>query len=327
MKLIAFLIIFTCILIIRLFIFIIRSACKAVDFIEKPMNVISKNYNDNCNGFGDGNIYIIYINYIRKNSYYSKKHYNTMFEVVMYFYFTSLMNYYLGNKDINDDMKLYTIRRVLAYTISYNKKIKGLTLPDDILDNIPDAENILVKYFDNFNTKIQALYNEISPSESPLSTAIFHEQSIKVITDFFINELNINDVNDTELSYTIAATFKFVNITFEYTLSQMRRYYNKWGINVSILILLIILLLMALLPLPYGYYILLRFAVFFGLIYEIIKNKKLNQDTIYIFIVIAVLYNPIIRMPLGRVIWVIVNILTAIYLIYCLWKYKNIKGD
>ncbi len=95
----------------------------------------------------------------------------------------------------------------------------------------------------------------------------------------------------------------------------------------SILILLIILLLLALLPLPYGYYILLRFAVFFGLIYEIIKNKKLNQDTIYIFIVIAVLYNPIIRMPLGRVIWVIVNILTAIYLIYCLLKYKNLKGD
>ena len=92
-------------------------------------------------------------------------------------------------------------------------------------------------------------------------------------------------------------------------------------------LLLIILLLAALLPLPYGYYILLRFTVCFGSIYEIITNPTLNKDTILIFIAIAVLYNPIIKMPLGRPIWSIVNIITAIYLIYYLWKHKNIKGD
>lgn len=92
-------------------------------------------------------------------------------------------------------------------------------------------------------------------------------------------------------------------------------------------LLLIILLLAALLPLPYGYYILLRFFVCFGSFYEVIANPTLNKDTILIFIAIAVLYNPIIKMPLGRPIWSIVNIITAIYLIYYLWKCKNINGD
>ena len=64
-----------------------------------------------------------------------------------------------------------------------------------------------------------------------------------------------------------------------------------------------VLLFFALLPLPYGYYILLRFTVCFGSIYEIITNPTLNKDTIFIFIAIAVLYNPIIKMPLGRSIW------------------------
>ena len=87
-----------------------------------------------------------------------------------------------------------------------------------------------------------------------------------------------------------------------------------------VLIFLIILLLIALLPLPYGYYILLRFAVCFGLIYEIITNPILNRDTIFIFIAIAVLYNPIIKMPLGKPIWMIVNVLTATYFAYQLYR-------
>ena len=81
-----------------------------------------------------------------------------------------------------------------------------------------------------------------------------------------------------------------------------------------------VLLFFALLPLPYGYYILLRFTVCFGSIYEIITNPTLNKDTIFIFIAIAVLYNPIIKMPLGRSIWMIVNVLTAIYFAYQLYR-------
>ncbi len=87
-----------------------------------------------------------------------------------------------------------------------------------------------------------------------------------------------------------------------------------------VLIFLIILLFFALLPLPYGYYILLRFFICFGLIYEVITKTKLDTETITIFIALAILYNPIIKMPLGKPIWMIVNVLTAIYFAYQLYE-------
>lgn len=89
--------------------------------------------------------------------------------------------------------------------------------------------------------------------------------------------------------------------------------------------LLIIFLFLALLPLPYGYYILLRFLVCFGTIRELFIAPSNNTDTIFILIAIAVLYNPIIKMPLGRPIWTIVNVLTALYFIFYLFKKHNMK--
>lgn len=89
--------------------------------------------------------------------------------------------------------------------------------------------------------------------------------------------------------------------------------------------LLIIFLFLALLPLPYGYYILLRFLVCFGTIRELFIVPLNNMDTTFILIAIAVLYNPIIKMPLGRPIWTIVNVLTALYFIFYLFKKHNMK--
>lgn len=87
----------------------------------------------------------------------------------------------------------------------------------------------------------------------------------------------------------------------------------------------IIFLFLALLPLPYGYYILLRFLVCFGTIRELFIAPSNNIDTTFILIAIAVLYNPIIKMPLGRPIWTIVNVLTALYFIFYLFKKHNMK--
>ena len=89
--------------------------------------------------------------------------------------------------------------------------------------------------------------------------------------------------------------------------------------------LLIIFLFLALLPLPYGYYILLRFLVCFGTIRELFIAASNNTNTTFILIAIAVLYNPIIKMPLGRPIWTIVNVLTALYFIFYLFKKHNMK--
>ena len=79
-----------------------------------------------------------------------------------------------------------------------------------------------------------------------------------------------------------------------------------------------ILLLIALLHLPYGYYSLLKLVVCFVLIKEILElnQNQNNINEILIFSALAVLYNPIVAIPLGKVIWSIVNITTIIYLIY-----------
>lgn len=89
------------------------------------------------------------------------------------------------------------------------------------------------------------------------------------------------------------------------------------------LLLSTILLCMALQPLPYGYYVLLKFIVCFTCIKEILVCSKHNVNTLLIFLALILLYNPIIKMPLGKPIWGFVNILTGIYFIYYLIKNKK----
>lgn len=90
------------------------------------------------------------------------------------------------------------------------------------------------------------------------------------------------------------------------------------------LVLSIVLLLIALLPLPYGYYILLKLVICFSCIREIIIGSKDNVDELLFFLAITILYNPIVKMPLGKAIWSIVNVLTASYFIYHLFKNRRI---
>ena len=89
------------------------------------------------------------------------------------------------------------------------------------------------------------------------------------------------------------------------------------------ILLSIILLFIALLPLPYGYYILLKLIICFSCIREIVIGKKDNIDTILLLLAIAVLYNPIVKMPLGKPLWCVVNVLTASYFIYYLFKNRR----
>ncbi|MEI3270050.1 MAG: DUF6804 family protein [Candidatus Gastranaerophilaceae bacterium] len=89
------------------------------------------------------------------------------------------------------------------------------------------------------------------------------------------------------------------------------------------ILILIILLLLAILPLSYGYYILLRFLVCVGVIRELFLAPSNNTDTTISLVAIAVLYNPIIKMALGRPIWTIVNIVTALYFIFYLSNNKK----
>lgn len=97
--------------------------------------------------------------------------------------------------------------------------------------------------------------------------------------------------------------------------------------NIS-LIVSIIFLILAIFKMPYGYYYLLKFVICFVSIKEalLVYDKTQKFDgTVLTFIALALLYNPISKMPLGREIWTIVNVLTIIYFIYCILRQNKEK--
>ena len=70
-----------------------------------------------------------------------------------------------------------------------------------------------------------------------------------------------------------------------------------------------------LLPMPYGYYFLSRLVVCICAIFFLSQLYKLKEGTsLFIFVGIAILYNPLFPIHLGdKSIWIVVNIITAIF--------------
>ena len=86
----------------------------------------------------------------------------------------------------------------------------------------------------------------------------------------------------------------------------------------SIRVILVALVLWALLPTnPYGYYQLLKVLVCAGCSYLGVKtlNASKGKDLVWVYITMAVIYNPLIPIHLGRSIWTLVNIVTVVILI------------
>ena len=86
-------------------------------------------------------------------------------------------------------------------------------------------------------------------------------------------------------------------------------------------LILIIALLLCLGPMPYGFYMLVRFfaTVMFGLMaYRYYQEKK--ENLMIVFGTLAVLFQPIIKIPLGRAVWNVVDVSVAIGLIVLLLK-------
>lgn len=82
-----------------------------------------------------------------------------------------------------------------------------------------------------------------------------------------------------------------------------------------------VLLLIALFNNPYGYYQILKWVITLSSAY--IANyyfKNNNEKYGWIFVSIAILYNPIIPIHLVRETWEIINVITAIIFIYSLKK-------
>lgn len=90
--------------------------------------------------------------------------------------------------------------------------------------------------------------------------------------------------------------------------------------------ILIIALVLCLAPMPYGYYILVRYfaMVVFGLMtYQYYQEKK--ENLMITFGALAVLFQPFLKIPLGRIVWNIVDIAIAIVLLVILLKEHESK--
>jgi hypothetical protein len=89
-------------------------------------------------------------------------------------------------------------------------------------------------------------------------------------------------------------------------------------------IILSILLIICLLEMPYGYYQFVRFAAMVGFAYFAYSaSEQKKQNEVFIFIALAILFQPFIKIALGRTIWNIVDVIVGIGLIASLFKSKE----
>ena len=79
---------------------------------------------------------------------------------------------------------------------------------------------------------------------------------------------------------------------------------------------------------PYGYYILLRWiccAAFAYLAVQALAQEK--EGWVWILGVTAAVYNPIIRINLGREVWSVINVVTIAIAIVSLFVLRVKKGE
>lgn len=92
----------------------------------------------------------------------------------------------------------------------------------------------------------------------------------------------------------------------------------------SIKIILVVLLLGCLIDFPYGYYQLVRFSAMAGFVYLAIDAHQNNiSKHVFIYIVLALLFQPFIKVALGRTIWNFVDVVVAIWLLTTLSSSKK----
>lgn len=85
----------------------------------------------------------------------------------------------------------------------------------------------------------------------------------------------------------------------------------------------IIFLLLALLPMPYGYYTLLRLFLFItSCFYMFNDSEEEKSNLFYGWLILMLLYNPIIPVYLSRDIWQAVNILSILFISFGIYRQK-----
>lgn len=99
-------------------------------------------------------------------------------------------------------------------------------------------------------------------------------------------------------------------------------------ILITLKVIISILLLLCLLDLPYGYYQLTRFisCVVFGYFsFEAYQRK--SQSELIIFGMLSLLFQPFIKVSLGRDLWNILDVIIPIYIGYTVFAKRKNEED
>lgn len=92
----------------------------------------------------------------------------------------------------------------------------------------------------------------------------------------------------------------------------------------AVKIILAVLLFLCLLDMPYGFFQVVRFAALVGfavLAYQ--ANEKENKTEMIVFICLAVLFQPLLKISLGRQVWNVVDVFVGVGLIASLFIGKK----
>lgn len=82
-----------------------------------------------------------------------------------------------------------------------------------------------------------------------------------------------------------------------------------------------VLLLFCLLDMPYGYYQFVRTVAMIAFAWlAYLASMKRDKTEMIIYIGLALLFQPIIKISMGRSIWNLVDVLVAGWLLYSVWK-------
>ena len=86
-------------------------------------------------------------------------------------------------------------------------------------------------------------------------------------------------------------------------------------------IILAILFFLCLLKMPYGFYQLVRFAALVGFtILAYMANQNHKQTEMIVYIVLALLFQPFLKIAFGRQIWNILDVVIGIALIVSIFQ-------
>ena len=96
------------------------------------------------------------------------------------------------------------------------------------------------------------------------------------------------------------------------------------SITSIIKIVLAILFFICLLDMPYGYFQLVRFLAMVGFAYiAYIADQDGKKNEAYFYVALAILFQPLIKIALGRDIWNIIDVVVGIYLLYSVYRERE----